>query len=104
MLLIYYTTLSHKRHMAHLNSEKQKIIKRVNRLKGQLDAFVQAIEDDKGCYESLIILASCRGAFSGLVKDLIDDHIIEHVINASSKKLASEAGKDLSKVFRTFWK
>ncbi len=90
--------------MARSLREKGKILARVNRIKGQLDAFAKAIEADGQCYEIMQVLASCRGALNGLMGDVIEEHIREHVVEAENKKLAIEAGEELIEIMQSFWK
>ena len=90
--------------MAHTIREKQKILSRVNRIKGQLEAFSKALEAEEDCYKVMQLLASCRGALNGLMGDLIESHIREHIVQAESKEMAVEAGEDLVDIMKSFWK
>ena len=60
--------------MAHTIKEKQKILSRVNRIKGQLEAFSKAIEGEQDCYQVMQLLASCRGALNGLMGEVVEGH------------------------------
>jgi DNA-binding FrmR family transcriptional regulator len=90
--------------MSHTISEKSKIIARVNRIKGQLEAFSKAIESEQDEYQVMQLLASCRGALNGLMAEVVEGHIREHIVEADSKKLAAEAGEDLIDIMRSFIK
>lgn len=90
--------------MAHTIREKSKVLARVNRLKGQLDAFAKAIEAEQDCYQVMQLLSSCRGALNGLMGDLVEGHIREHIVEAENKKLAAESGEDLIEIMKSFWK
>ncbi len=90
--------------MAHTIKDKAKIISRVNRLKGQLDAFVKALETDQDCYQNMQLLASCRGALNGLMSEVVEGHIREHIIEGENKKAASESGEDLIDIMKSFLK
>ena len=90
--------------MTHAVREKSKIVSRVNRLKGQLDAFAKAIEAEDDCYQVMQLLASCRGALNGLMGDIIEQHIREHIVEAENKKVATEAGEELVDIMKSFWK
>ena len=90
--------------MAHTVREKEKIIARVNRLKGQLDAFAKTIEAEADCYKVMQLLSSCRGAFNGLMGDVIEGHIREHIVHAENKKLAADSGEELIEIMKSFWK
>lgn len=90
--------------MAHSVGEKGKILTRVNRIKGQLEAFAKAIEADQDCYQVMQLLASCRGALNGLMGEVVEDHIREHIVEAGNKKLAIESGEELIEIMKSFWK
>ncbi len=90
--------------MSHTIHGKSKILPRVNRIKGQLDAFAKAIESDQDCYQVMQLLASCRGALNGLMGDVIEEHIREHIVEADNKKMAAESGEELVEIMKSFWK
>jgi DNA-binding FrmR family transcriptional regulator len=90
--------------MAHTIREKNKILARVNRIKGQLDSFAKSIEAEQEGYQVMQLLASCRGALNGLMCEIVEGHIREHVVEAENKKLASEAGEELIDIMQSFWK
>jgi len=90
--------------LMHKLHGKDKILARVNRLKGQLDAFAKAAEADEDCYKIMQLLASCRGALNGLMGEIIEEHIREHIVEADNKKLATESGEELISIMKSFWK
>ena len=90
--------------MAHTIREKGKILARVNRIRGQLEAFGKAIESEKDEYQVMQLLASCRGALNGLMAEVVEGHIREHIVEAENKKLAAEAGEELVDIIRSFMK
>ena len=90
--------------LAHTIREKQKILSRVNRIKGQLEAFSKAIESEQECYQVMQLLASCRGALNGLMSEVVEVHIREHIVEAENKKMASESGEELIDIMKSFLK
>jgi len=90
--------------MAHTLHKNQSFMNRVNRIKGQLEAFTKAVESGQDCYQVMQLLASCRGALNGLMGEVIEEHIREHIVEAENKKVASEAGEDLVDIMKSFWK
>lgn len=90
--------------MAHTLTDRKKISSRLARLRGQIDAVSRAVDGDEDCYQVMQLLASCRGALNGLMGELIENHIREHVVEAENRKLASESGEDLIEIMRSFWK
>ena len=90
--------------MAHTINDKSKILARVNRIRGQLEAFGKAIEAEQDEYQVMQLLASCRGALNGLMAEVVEGHIREHIVEAENKKLAAEAGEELIDIMRSFIK
>jgi len=90
--------------MAHTIKDKAKIISRVNRIKGQLDAFSKALEAEQDCYQNMQLLSSCRGALNGLMMEVVEGHIRDHIVEADNKKSAAESGEDLIEIMKSFLK
>ena len=67
--------------MSHVGREKTKLLNRLKRLKGQLEAIERAVEEDKECARVLQQATSCRGALDGFIAEVIEDHIREHMID-----------------------
>lgn len=95
--------------MAHIYQNKKQLITRIKKIKGQLDAVERAI--DKGeeksemdCFKVLQTLAAAKGAFGGLVQDLIEGHINDHIVHQDADKKTKIAADELIKIMRTFWK
>lgn len=90
--------------MAHTIREKKKIIGRINRLKGQLEAVAELIEKEEDCYKVMQVLSSCRGALNGLMGEVVEGHINEHIVQAESKSAATQAGAEVVEILKSFWK
>jgi DNA-binding FrmR family transcriptional regulator len=65
--------------MAHTIREKTKLLNRVRRLRGQMEAIERALEAEVACVEVMQLVVSVRGAATGLMAELIEDHIRFHV-------------------------
>jgi DNA-binding FrmR family transcriptional regulator len=65
--------------MSHLIHEKKKMIARVRRIRGQLEAVERSLENDANCEDTLQLIASARGAMNGLMAEVLEGHIREHV-------------------------
>ena len=63
--------------MTHALREKSKLVNRVRRVRGLLDAIERALDEDKGCPEVLHLIAAARGGISGLMGEVLEDHIRE---------------------------
>jgi DNA-binding FrmR family transcriptional regulator len=90
--------------MSHTIREKNKLIARVNRIKGQLDAFAKAIEVEQDCYQVIQLLSSCRGAMNGLMSEVVEGHIREHIVQAENKEEAAESAEELIDIMKSFLK
>lgn len=92
--------------MAHTVLKKSKLLARVRRLKGQVEAVERALEDERECYEVLRLVASIRGAVNGLTGELIEDHIRNHVVdpNEDPDPLRAQGAEELIEVVRTYLK
>jgi FrmR/RcnR family transcriptional regulator, repressor of frmRAB operon len=67
--------------MGHVAKEKTKLLNRLKRLRGQIDAIERAVEADHECTGVLQQATSCRGALDGFIAEVIEDHIREHMID-----------------------
>ncbi len=92
--------------MSHTIKHKSKLVGRVRRIKGQLEAVERALESEIGCADVLMLVASVRGAINGLTAELLEDHIRHHVVDPSREKDPEKAqgAADLIDVVRTYLK
>jgi len=67
--------------MAHVAQEKTKLLNRLRRIKGQVEAIERAVEGDGECARVLQQATACRGALDGFIAEVIEDHILEHMID-----------------------
>ena len=70
--------------MTHVASEKTKLLNRLKRIRGQVDAIERAIGEDDECARVLQQATACRGAMDGFIAEVIEDHIREHMIDAGA--------------------
>ena len=90
----------------HTVREKKKLISRVRRIRGQLEAVERALENGKECFAVLQTVAAVRGALNGFVGEIVEDHIRFHVIDPDSKVPAKQmqAAEELIEVVRAYVK
>jgi len=90
----------------HTVREKQKLISRIRRIRGQVEAVEKALVEEKGCYEVLQTVTAARGALNALVAELIEDHVRAHVLDPDEKLPASRsrAAEELIDVVRAYVK
>lgn len=90
--------------MSHTIRDKERLIARVRRLKGQIEGIERALGAEKPCGEILRQLASARGALSGLTAEVMEDHLREHVLDAVSDAERRQGGEDMIEVIRAYLK
>jgi len=92
--------------MSHTIKEKTKLLARVRRIKGQVEAIERALEAELGCADVLMLVASVRGAVNGLTVELMEDHIRNHVIDPAHEPDPERAkgAAELIDVVRTYLK
>ena len=90
--------------MAHAGPEKQKLLNRVRRLRGQIDALERALEAEESCIETMRLLTAARGAITGMMAEVVEDHIQLHMIDAGRKPSRDEvaAADELIEVLRSY--
>ena len=91
--------------MSHTKREKMKLLNRVRRIRGQIEAVERALEEEIGCADVLQLIASVRGATNGLMAEVLEDHIRLHVADpAISPESRRDGADELIEVVRTYLK
>ena len=86
--------------MSHLNQNK-KILNRIRRIQGQTNALEQNIlNSENSCIEVLQQVAAIKGAINGLMNELIEHHLREHVLGDTEKIKEKELNEFLALVKR----
>lgn len=90
--------------MGHTIREKAKLLGRVRRIRGQVEALERALEAGQGCADVLHQIAAARGAMNGLMTEVIADHIQAHIANPAitSDTERSAGANDLIEVIRSY--
>lgn len=65
--------------MAHTVSRKKPLLARVRRIKGQVEALERALDADRECLDVLQQIAAVRGAVAGLMAEVLEGHVREHL-------------------------
>jgi DNA-binding FrmR family transcriptional regulator len=92
--------------MSHTAREKTKLLNRVRRIRGQIEAAERALETEHGCSEILHLLAAARGGMNGLMAEVIEDHIREHVASPAilDEQERARGADELIDVVRSYLK
>jgi DNA-binding FrmR family transcriptional regulator len=92
--------------MAHTIRDKTKLLHRVRRIRGQLNAVEKALLAEHECSTILLTVAACRGALNSLMAEIIEDHIQFHILDPQHKSTAEQkkAAKEIINVVRRYLK
>lgn len=61
--------------MLDTTREKTKLVNRVRRIRGQIEAVERALDGEIGCADVLQLITSARGAINGLMAEVIEDYV-----------------------------
>jgi|GEM_PF-263989 len=92
--------------MSHTSDGKQNVLARVRRIRGQVEAIQRALEKEAGCAQVMHLSAGVRGAVTGLVAEVAEDHVRTHLVDdeKSPGALDTAATEQLLAVVRTYLK
>ena len=92
--------------MAHTVRDKEKLILRVRRIRGQIEAVERAINSDQDCSDVMQMITAARGAMNGLMAELVEDHVRFHVLDPARKPSTEQilAADELIDVIRSYLK
>lgn len=92
--------------MTHTVREKEKLLARVRRIRGQVEAIERALEAESGCEKVMHLIASARAAMAGLMAEVVEDHVRTHLVDPQThpNALNAEAAEELLAVVRTYLK
>jgi DNA-binding FrmR family transcriptional regulator len=91
--------------MSHVIKNKDKLSRRLARIRGQIDAVARALDEEAECGEVLRLITSARGAMNGLMAEVLEDHIRHHAFHgARAGSHDEEAADDVIDVIRSYLK
>lgn len=82
--------------MLHTIHDKKRLLTRVRRIKGQAEALERALEQEVECSAVLQQIAAVRGAVNGLMAEVLEGHICEHL--GAEAVTPEQRQEDLDKV------
>ena len=71
--------------MSHTLTDKEKLIWRVRRIRGQVEAVERALNEETDCSDVLQLITAARGAMNSLIVEVLEGHIREHVLDPKQK-------------------
>jgi len=91
--------------MSHLEKEKQKLVARIRRIRGQVDTIERSLTTADDCADVLMLLAAVRGGVNSLMAEVLEDHILLHMMgNEKSTMPSRELAEDLIGLVRAYLK
>lgn len=92
--------------MSHTIRKKQKLLARVRRIRGQVEGIERALEGESPCEQVMHLIAGVRGALAGLMAEVVEDHVREHLVDAEKYPgaLNAEAAEQLLGLIRSYLK
>jgi len=85
--------------------EKTKLLNRVRRIRGQIDAVERSLEQGISCADVLQLITAARGAINGLMVEVIEDHIRMELVNPTLQPSdTANAAEELIDVVRSYLK
>jgi DNA-binding FrmR family transcriptional regulator len=91
--------------MSHLEKEKQKLVARIKRIRGQVDSIERSLTTDDDCADVLMLLANVRGGINSLMAEVLEDHIRLHMLSNEKNTMPSvELAEDLISLVRAYLK
>ncbi len=90
--------------MAHTIHGKKALLTRVRRIKGQAEALEKALDNENECSAVLQQIAAIRGAVNGLMNEVLEGYIREHLRADAPIEQREEDLEKLVGVLRSYLK
>ncbi len=84
--------------------EQSKLLNRVKRIRGQMDAVERTLAGEEDCANVLMLLAAVRGGINSLMGEVLEDHIRLHLLQDGRAPLTSDLGEELIDLVRAYLK
>ena len=90
--------------MGHISRDNSKLIARLRRIKGQVEGVERALEADAECVEVLRQISSIRGAMTGLTKEVLEEHLRSHDVEATDDASREKGAEDMIQILKSYFK
>jgi len=88
-----------------ISKEKQKLLSRIKRLAGQVDAVERSVTQGDECADILMLLAAIRGGVNSLMAEILEDHVRLHITDPNrGGESPEELTEDLISLVRAYLK
>ena len=90
----------------HTAKHRGKLLARVRRLRGQVEGIERALESEADCEQVMHLIAGARGAMAGLMAEVVEDHVLTHLVDPERHPDALNRGaaEQLLEVVRAYLK
>jgi len=90
--------------MSHTIREKKKLLARVGRIRGQVEALERSLNEETDCARIMHMIAGIRGSVSGLMAEVVEDHVRTHLVDPKKNPgaLNADAAEQLIDVVHTY--
>jgi DNA-binding FrmR family transcriptional regulator len=76
----------HNSAVSHTILAKKKLLARARRIRGQVEAIERALEEESDCETVMHLIAGVRGSVSGLMAEVVEDHVLTNLVDADRKR------------------
>ena len=90
--------------MAHTVRDRQKLLNRIRRIRGQVEAVERTLEGEADCSDVMHLLTAARGAINSLLAEVLEDHVREHLLGRVSTGARAGAADELIDVIHAYFK
>ncbi len=90
--------------MSHTKREKLKLLNRVRRVRGQVEAVERALDEEEGCAAVLHLIVAARGALNSLMTEVIEDHIRVHLVEPAKDSERARNAEELIEAVQSYLK
>jgi DNA-binding FrmR family transcriptional regulator len=91
--------------MTEIDKEKQKLVARIKRIRGQVDSIERSLTTGDDCADILMLLANVRGGINSLMAEVLEDHIRLHLLGSGKNSAPPhELAEDLIDLVRAYLK
>ncbi|MEX5411486.1 metal-sensing transcriptional repressor [Atlantibacter hermannii] len=91
--------------MPHSPEDKKRVLTRVRRIRGQVEALERALEAGEPCIAILQQIAAVRGAANGLMGEMVEIHLNDELVNGeTSREQRAQRMNEIGHLLRAYLK
>jgi DNA-binding FrmR family transcriptional regulator len=77
--------------MTHTIRDKVKLLRRVRRIVGQLEAVQRGLEAQQDSSDIMLVVSAAHGALNSLMAELVEGHVRHHMVDPDRRPTSAEA-------------